>query len=44
MQAETCEPHERSSVAALELRLLIGEAIERLQHQNAEHQHGICRS
>jgi hypothetical protein len=42
MQAESCEPHERSSVAALELRLPIGEAMERLQHQNAEHQHSIC--
>ena len=37
------EAHERQPVADLELRLVVGEVIERLQHQDLEHQHAIVR-
>ena len=37
------EAHERQPVADLELRLVVGEVVERLQHQDLEHQHAIVR-
>jgi hypothetical protein len=43
VQGKSCEAHEGRPVAQLELSLFVGEAVERLQHQDPEHQHGIIR-
>ena len=40
-QPEAQEAHEGEAVADLELGLVVREIVERLQHQNLEHQHRI---
>src|SRR6516165_1127915 len=42
-QAEPEKPHEREPVADLVFDLLVGQVIERLQHQNLKHHHCIER-
>ncbi len=42
-QPHVDEAHERQPVADLELRLVVGEVVERLPHQDLEHQHAIVR-
>lgn len=41
MQRQTHEAHEAQPVAQLVLRLLVRERIQRLKHQNPEHQHRV---
>ena len=41
MQRQPDEAHERQPVAELVLGLVVGQRVERLQHQDAEHQHRI---
>ncbi len=41
LQPEAKKAHEAQPVADLKLRLVVGEIVKRLQHQNFEHQHRV---
>ena len=43
VHAQAHKPHERQAVPDLELRLVIGQVVQRLQHQRLEHQHAVIR-
>jgi hypothetical protein len=43
LEAKAQKPHERQPVAHLILDLVVGQVVERAQHQRLEHQNGVYR-